>query len=45
MIENTEIDLPDFVPDYISDEIDRYLWKKQNGNSGVSTLYNVLGFI
>ena len=45
MIENTEIDLPDFVPDYIADEIDRYLWKRGNGNSGVSTFYNVLALI
>ena len=33
------------VPDYIADEIDRYFWKRQNGNNGVSTFYNVLALI
>ncbi len=37
--------LPSYRPDYIIDEIDRYLWKRKHGNSSVSTFYNVLALI
>ena len=36
---------PAYTPDYILDEIDRYFWKRQSGNSGISTFYNILALI
>ena len=29
------------IPDYVDDEIKKYKWKKQNGNSGVATYENI----
>lgn len=29
------------IPDYVNDEIEKYKWKKQNGNSGVATYANI----
>ena len=29
------------IPDYVDDEIEKYKWKKQNGNSGVATYENI----
>lgn len=29
------------IPDYVNDEIEKYKWKKQNGNSGVATYENI----
>lgn len=40
-----EMILPSYKADYIADEIDRFFWKRLNGNSGVSTFYNVLALI
>lgn len=33
------------IPDYIADEIEKYKWKKANGNSGVETYENILSLI
>lgn len=29
------------IPDYVNDEIEKYKWKRQNGNSGVATYENI----
>lgn len=29
------------IPDYVNDEIEKYKWKKQNGNSGIATYENI----
>ena len=40
------LDNVDFkTPDYIKDEIERYLWKKKNGKSGIATFNNILALI
>lgn len=33
------------IPDYVQDEIDKYKYKKQNGNSGIATYHNILALI
>lgn len=33
------------IPQYILDEIELYLWKKENGNSGCATFDNIIALI
>lgn len=33
------------IPDYVQDEIDKYKYKKLNGNSGISTYHNIFALI
>lgn len=41
MLEKNEI----IIPNYIVDEIEKYKWKKANGNSGVATYENIFALI
>jgi hypothetical protein len=36
-----EENIESIIPDYIKDEIEKYKWKKKNGNSGVATYDNI----
>mgnify|MGYP003373594069 FL=1 len=33
------------IPDYVKDEINIYLWKKENGKSGIATFDNIFALI
>lgn len=33
------------IPDYVQDEINKYQYKKKNGNSGIATYHNILALI
>ena len=33
------------IPDYVKDEINIYLWKKENGESGIATFDNIFALI
>lgn len=33
------------IPSYIEEEIEKYKWKKKNGNSGIATYENILALI
>jgi hypothetical protein len=40
-----EENIESIIPDYIKDEIEKYKWKKENGNSGIATYNNILALI